>query len=66
MAAKRRRKRKPVEDDLPNPGERQRCRLPDWWATTDPDDLKRAHDRAKQLIQGGYGAVDWIDWGKPL
>tara|TARA_B100001059_G_scaffold112236_1_gene112443 strand:- start:320 stop:541 length:222 start_codon:yes stop_codon:yes gene_type:complete len=26
--------RKPVvEEDLPNPGERQRCRLPDWWET---------------------------------
>ena len=31
MAAKRRKRKGDVVEDLPNPGERQRCRLPDWW-----------------------------------
>ena len=36
MATKRRAKKKPeVDPDLSNPGKRQRCRLPDWWQTTD-------------------------------
>jgi hypothetical protein len=36
MATKCRAKKKPeVDPDLPNPGKRQRCRLPDWWQTTD-------------------------------
>ncbi len=53
MAAKRRAKRKPVvEEDLPNPGERQRARFPDWWNTTDQAALKKAHLRGRQLIAG--------------
>ena len=43
MPAKRR-KRKPVADnDLPNPGERQCCRLPDWWSKYSETDLQAMH-----------------------
>ncbi|WP_413745475.1 hypothetical protein [Synechococcus sp. MIT S9507] len=48
------------------PDDRRCGRFTEWWSTTDPDDLKRAHDRAKQPIQGGYGAVDRIECGKPF
>lgn len=60
MAAKRRTKKKgAVEDDLPNPGERQRCRLPSWWATTDPIELEKAHERGRQLVAGE--PITWQD-----
>ena len=53
MAVKRRTKRKAaVEEDLPNPGERQRARFPDWWETTNQAELAKAHARARQLIDG--------------
>ena len=61
MPAKRR-KRKPVdEEDLPNPGERQRCRMPDWWETTNPQELRKAHARGRQLVDGGVDAISWDD-----
>ena len=54
-------------EDLDAMRDGRRCgRFPERWSKTDPDDLKRAHDRAKLLIQGGYGEVDWIDWGRAL
>ncbi len=60
MPAKRRKKRKPVDDDdLPNPGERQRARFPDWWLTTDQAELKKAHLRGRQLIDFGVDGITW-------
>ena len=62
MAVKRRAKRKPVvEDDLAAPGERQRCRLPSWWETTNPQELRKAHARGRQMVDGGVGAISWDD-----
>jgi len=29
------------------------------WAGVDPADLERRHARARQLRDGGYGAVQW-------
>ncbi len=52
MAAKRRKRKPVVEEDLPNPGERQRCRMPDWWESTDQTELQKAHARGRQLING--------------
>jgi hypothetical protein len=64
---RKKRQATPPAEDLDAMRDGRRCgRFPEWWLTTNPDDLKRAHDRAKQLIDGDYGAVDWIDWGKPL
>jgi len=60
MAAKKRRHRSPVVDKtLPNPGERQLCRLPSWWETADPMALERAHARGRQLIEGSVDAISW-------
>ena len=52
MPAKRRKRKAEVVEDLPNPGERQLCRLPDWWGAADPVELEKAHERARQLIAG--------------
>ena len=59
MPAKRKKRKAESVEDLPNPGERQRCRLPDWWATTDQTELKKAHLRGRQLIEGGVNAISW-------
>ena len=53
MPAKRRAKHKPVvEEDFPSPGERQRCRLPDWWSNYSEADLEAMHARGRQLVAG--------------
>lgn len=59
MAVKRRKRKAEVVDDLPNPGERQRFRLPSWWETADPMALEKAHARCRQLIEGGVDAISW-------
>ena len=52
MPAKRRKRKPVVDDDLPNPGERQRCRLPDWWSKYSETDLQAMHARGRQLVAG--------------
>lgn len=58
MPAKRR-KKKPVDEALPAPGERQRARFPEWWSTTNQIELAKAHARGGQLIAGGVNAITW-------
>ena len=52
MPAKRRSKRKQEDETLPNPGERQLARMPDWWQSTNQIELEKAHARGRQLISG--------------
>ena len=59
MAAKRRKRKAEVAEDLPNPRERQLCRLPLWWETADQIELERAHARARQLVNGE--PISWDD-----
>ena len=60
MPGKRSRPKHKKEDEkLPAPGERQLARLPDWWESADPMELERAHVRARQLREGGWGAITW-------
>ena len=59
MPAKRRSKHKHNDDALPNPGERQLARLPDWWQSTNQIELEKAHVRGRQLIAGGVNAISW-------
>ena len=61
MAAKRghRRKPKPLEEDLPDPGERQRCRFPEQWEQQSKAERQAMEARARQLISG-----EPIDWGE--
>lgn len=42
------RRRQPTTE-LPHPSGRQRCRFPDWWQHTDPDELIRCHADAQLL-----------------
>ena len=52
--------RKPVvEEDLPNPGERQSCRMPDWWSKYSETDLQAMHARGRQLVAGEL--ISWDD-----
>ncbi len=51
-AAKRRKRRPVVEEDLTNPGERQLCRMPDWWSRYSEADLQAMHARGRQLVAG--------------
>ena len=58
MPGKRSRPRHKKEDEtLANLGERQFARPPDWWESADPMELERAHPRARQLREGGWGAI---------
>lgn len=34
---------------------------PKWWETTDKESLAVAHRRGRQLLEGGWGNVDWGD-----
>ena len=34
---------------------------PKWWDSTDKDALAIAQRRGRQLVEGGYGNVDWGD-----
>ena len=58
---KNRRHKPPQEKEEGDLKGRFRCRYPSWWDTTDKAELHKAHERGKQLIDGGYGAVDWED-----
>jgi hypothetical protein len=31
------------------------------WAASDPVEVDKAQQRAQQLIEGGYGAINWAD-----
>jgi hypothetical protein len=31
------------------------------WAASDPVEVDKAQQRAKQLIEGGYGAINWSE-----
>ena len=52
MAAKRHKRKAEVVEDLPNPGERQRCRMPDWWSNYSETDLQAMHARGRQFVAG--------------
>ena len=52
-------RRKPkVDPDLPNPGERQRCRFPAQWGNYSEADRRAMEARGRQLVNG-----DRINWG---
>ena len=57
--AKRKPKAKAHADDLPAPGERQRCRFPAQWDHISPEQRKAEEACAQQLISGE--PIDWID-----
>jgi hypothetical protein len=42
-----------------DPGGPQRCRLPEWWSDVSPEELQASHDRARELIEGGWASVTW-------
>jgi len=44
-----------------DPGRPQRCRLPEWWSDVTPEALQASHDRARELIEGGWASVSWDD-----
>ena len=50
--AKRKPKAKAHADDLPAPGERQRCRFPAQWDHISPEQRRTEEARAQQLING--------------
>ena len=40
---------------------RRRGRPPSWWANYSSAELEAMHRRGRQLVEGGYGSVDWRD-----
>ena len=52
MPAKRRKRKAEVVENLPNPGERQRFRMPSWWSKYSETDLEAMHTRGRQLVAG--------------
>ncbi len=59
MPAKRRKRKAAAEDDLPNPGERQRLRFPAQWERHTKAQRLVMETRARQLREEGWSAVDW-------
>ena len=59
--AKRKPKAKAHEEDLPDPGERQRCRFPAQWDHISPHQRRVDEERARCLIEGKP-----IDWDLPF
>ena len=57
MAGKPRARRNKVTQELEPPWANIRRQ----WAASDPVEVDKAQQRAKQLIEGGYGAVSWTD-----
>ena len=54
------RKKKPAEE-IPDPGERQRCRFPMQWDKYSQDQINREHKQAKVLVTKGHGFIDWSE-----
>ena len=57
MSGKPRARRNKVTQELEPPWANIRRQ----WAASDPVEVDKAQRRAKQLIEGGYGAVSWPD-----
>jgi hypothetical protein len=57
MAGKPRVKRNKETQELEAPWSNIRAQ----WAASSPAEMDKAHQRAKQLISGGYGAISWSD-----
>ena len=57
MAGKPRARRNKVTQELEPPWANIRRQ----WVASDPVEVDKAQQRAKQLIEGGYGAVSWTD-----
>lgn len=60
MAKNRRHKTEPTDEQL-WAEHRRRARPPAWWNNYSAEELEAMHRRGRQLVEGGYGAVDWRD-----
>lgn len=62
----RRRPAAPDPAELPDANGRRLGRFPAWWHQVPAVELEAAHNRARQLVEGGPAAVQWPTWQEIL